>query len=127
MLKSEQDSNQDGVQDSNQDGNQNSTPLNKQNKTKQKRKEKKEKHFTPPSLEEVKAYVKDKGLNVDAQKFFNYYEATNWKDRDGKQVLSWKGKAVTWDSKAPKDNEKVTNRYFDNTVQYTNLERFYAN
>ena len=112
MLNSLQDSLQDslqvGCQDSLQDslqvGLQVGCTLNKQNKTKlnktkQKEKKVKKKSFVPPTLEEVEAYVKDRGLKTDAQKFFDYYDATGWKDAKGNQVLSWKGKIQVWENK----------------------------
>lgn len=56
----------------------------------------KRKRFTPPTLQEVEDYVREKGLNVDAKRFWDYYEAMDWHDRDGKKVQRWKGKAITW-------------------------------
>lgn len=55
------------------------------------------KKFVPPSYEEVKAYIDEKRLNVDAKKFFDYYEAGDWHDGNGKAVKSWKQKCLTWD------------------------------
>jgi predicted phage replisome organizer len=55
------------------------------------------KKFVPPTLEEVKAYVAEKNLDVDPQKFFDYYEAGDWHDGNGKAVKSWKQKCLTWD------------------------------
>ena len=55
------------------------------------------KKFMPPSYEEVKAYIDEKRLNVDAHKFFDYYEAGDWHDGNGKAVKSWKQKCLTWD------------------------------
>jgi hypothetical protein len=55
------------------------------------------KKFIPPTLEEVKAYVAEKKLNIDPQKFFDYYEAGEWHDGKGKPVKAWKQKAVSWD------------------------------
>ena len=55
------------------------------------------KKFVPPSYEEVKAYIDEKRLNVDAQKFYDYYEAGDWHDGNGKAVKSWKQKCLTWD------------------------------
>jgi DNA-binding Lrp family transcriptional regulator len=57
----------------------------------------KRKVFTPPALEEVRAYILEKRLNVDAQKFFDYYEAGDWHDAKGKAVKNWKQKCLTWD------------------------------
>jgi len=51
--------------------------------------------FIPPSLDEVKEFVKSKGYSEEcAIKAFDYYEAMYWKDNNGKQVKSWKGKII---------------------------------
>ena len=48
------------------------------------------KQFTPPTLEEVQAYCKERNNNVDAKRFCDYYEAAGWKDQSGKPVKNWK-------------------------------------
>lgn len=76
-----------------------------------KRKSKKEK-FTPPTLEDVKAYVKERNSNVDPVKFFEYYEAGNWIDGKGNPVKNWKQKLLTWEKKdgtATNRNAPVSN------------------
>ena len=53
------------------------------------------KQFVPPTLDEVKAYFKANGYNdIGAEKAFKYYDAGDWKDRDGNQVISWKQKML---------------------------------
>ena len=64
----------------------------------------KEKRFKKPTLEEVQEYCKQRNNNVDYQKFYDYYETSNWKDKDGKQVKNWKQKIITWESRS--DNKK---------------------
>jgi len=56
----------------------------------------------PKSIEEVKAYIKEKRWNVDPQAFWDKYEAQEWYDKYGDPVLSWKGRVVTWHYKNPK-------------------------
>lgn len=52
------------------------------------------KGFTPPSLDEVKAYFLEKNYNEQsAVKFFNYYDSANWVDSNNNQVKNWKQKA----------------------------------
>ena len=55
------------------------------------------KAFTPPTLEQVQEYCRERGNNVDAKKFFDYFEAANWVDSKGKPVLNWKQKVITWE------------------------------
>ena len=35
--------------------------------------------FTPPTIEEVEAYINEKGYDIDAHKFIDYYTANGWK------------------------------------------------
>lgn len=57
--------------------------------------------FTPPTLEEVSEYVKERGNKIDAQKFYDYYEVSGWKDRKGNPVKNWKQKAIVWETHEP--------------------------
>lgn len=66
--------------------------------------------FMPPNLEEVEAYCKERNNYVDAKRFFDYYSAGNWKDKDGKPVKNWKQKMIAnWERNATKPIEKKRN------------------
>lgn len=52
---------------------------------------------TPPTLEEIEAYVRERNSPVDARKFFEYFDAGGWRDAAGKPVRSWKQKLLTWE------------------------------
>ena len=54
--------------------------------------------FVPPSLEEVEAYITEKGLAVNPKKFWDYYESANWHDGKGSKVKSWRQKCLIWDN-----------------------------
>lgn len=75
---------------------------------KEKEKEKRDKRFIPPTLEEIKAYINENGYSVDADKFFSYYTAGNWKDSQGKPVKNWKQKIITWQKKDTTPKKYVT-------------------
>lgn len=53
--------------------------------------------FTPPTLEDVQAYCKERSSPVDPQKFFDYFTAGGWKDAKGNPVRNWKQKLLTWE------------------------------
>ena len=56
-----------------------------------------QKRFVKPTLDEIKAYCQERGNNVDAKAFFDYYDTGNWKDAKGKPVKNWKQKVITWE------------------------------
>lgn len=58
--------------------------------------EKSIRRFTPPTIEEIHRYCWDKGLMVDEQTFFNYYNVSGWVDSKGNKVKNWKQKLITW-------------------------------
>ena len=86
---------------------------------------KKRKVFTPPSYEEVKAYIDEKRLNVDAQKFFDYYDAGDWHDAKGKAVKNWKQKCITWDKHD--NNGGVTKQVPDDDYDPDNRASLWVN
>lgn len=53
--------------------------------------------FTPPTLEDVRAYAFERNSSVDPKAFFDYYSAGEWKDGGGKPVKNWKQKFLTWE------------------------------
>ena len=53
--------------------------------------------FTPPTIEEVKAYAEERRSSVDPVKFFEYFQAGEWKDGKGNPVQNWKQKFITWE------------------------------
>ena len=56
--------------------------------------------FTPPSLQEVSEYAKEKGYEVDINEFYDYYANENWRDSKGQPVKNWKGRLATWVKKS---------------------------
>ncbi len=55
------------------------------------------KRFVPPTLDEVKEYVKQRQSKVDPVKFFEYFTVSGWRDSEGKPVKNWKQKLITWE------------------------------
>lgn len=71
------------------------------------------KNISHPTIEQVKAYVQERGYHFDPQHFFDYYEASGWKMQNGKPVKSWKQCCVTWERNWAKSNPQPTGRLSD--------------
>ena len=68
----------------------------------EKNKEKKEtSRFTPPTLEEVIAYCRERKNTVEANKFIDHYEANGWM-RGKNKIKDWKACVRTWEAKEEK-------------------------
>lgn len=65
------------------------------------------KRFTPPTLDEVKDYICEKGYSVDAEYWYNYYQSNGWKVGRNKMV-DWKACISQWNAREKKD--KPTNK-----------------
>ncbi len=62
--------------------------------------------FVPPSLEQVRAYIEERGSSVDPEAFIAHYEMVGWKygKGPGKPIKSWQAAVLTWEKnngKAP--------------------------
>lgn len=53
--------------------------------------------FKPPTVEEVRAYCKERGNTVDADRFIDYYTANGWTQGKGKPVKDWKACVRLWE------------------------------
>ena len=49
-----------------------------------------------PSLDEVKDYILTNGIDVDAEQFYNVYQANGWVTKSGTPIKNWKAQVKTW-------------------------------
>jgi len=61
------------------------------------------KEFKKPTLEEIEKYCKERKNSIDAKKFYDFYEAGDWKDSKGNEVKNWKQKVITWERDSKKE------------------------
>jgi hypothetical protein len=67
--------------------------------------------FIPPTLEEVKAYIQERGSAIDPELFHAHYTANGWvQGNSGKPVKDWKACVVTWERSNPPGNGRQANR-----------------
>ena len=54
--------------------------------------------FKPPTIEEIKAYCKERNNNIDAEAFFDYYTANGWvQGNKDKPLKDWKAAVKLWE------------------------------
>lgn len=59
-------------------------------------KDSKKKRFEKPTLEEVEAYIREQGYDIDPHTFFDYYEACGWTVGKNKPMKDWKASIRYW-------------------------------
>lgn len=90
--------------------------LNENNKKKDTHVSKEKPRFSPPSVEEVAAYCRERKNGIDAQTFVDFYAAKNWMVGRNKMV-DWKACVRTWErrrkeeGKAGKPQGQAPNRF----------------
>lgn len=71
--------------------------------------EKPQKRFVPPTLEEVQAYIVEKGYSVDAESFIAFYQSKNWYVGKNK-MKDWKAALVTWEKRERENPRRPASR-----------------
>lgn len=61
----------------------------------------KTKRFTPPTVDDVRAYCAERNNNVDAERFVDYYTANGWQVGKNK-MKDWKAAVRTWERNTSK-------------------------
>ena len=60
-----------------------------------------------PTVEKIQAYCDERLNGIDAQQFFDYYEARGWKYGTGKPMVDWKAAVRTWErNRKPNKQDK---------------------
>ena len=57
--------------------------------------------FTPPNIQDVRAYCKERGNKVDPENFWDFYQSKNWMIGKNK-MKDWKAAVRTWERSEPK-------------------------
>ena len=52
----------------------------------------------PPTLEEIKQYIREKGFTMSADAFFDYYTANGWKVGKNK-MKDWRASVRNWNAR----------------------------
>ena len=89
--------------------------IEEEKKIKELKKEKRDRAFHAPSVNEIFNEMTKKGLKAfeaekEAQGFFNYYESVGWKVGSNKKMEKWKASVNSWISRIPdfkKTSQKI--------------------
>lgn len=97
-------------------------------KDKEEVKPKKRVLFTPPTVDEVKAYCLERNNKIDAQTFIDFYEAKGWMIGTNK-MKDWKAAVRTWEKRNngkttnnSSDKKGISNGYMQNDYDFKSLE-----
>ena len=67
-------------------------------------------HFSPPTVDEVAAYCRERGNHVDPQRFVDFYLAKGWKI--GKDSMrDWRAAVRTWERRDGGKDIRSPDRY----------------
>lgn len=80
----------------------------------------KRKNFTPPTIDEIAEYCRERKNNVSPEKFFDFYESKGWMVGKNK-MKDWKAAVRTWE-KHDKNERGNKNGEQHNTTQLTEEE-----
>ena len=81
-------------------------------------KESKSRTFTPPTLDQVRDYCRERNNSVDPQRFLDFYESKGWMVGKNK-MKDWKASVRTWEQR-DKTEPKPANKAMDYSQrQYT--------
>lgn len=64
---------------------------------------------TPPTLEEVTAYCRERGNEIDPERFISYYEQRGWTLSKGQPMKDWKSAVRYWERNDAKSKNKYDN------------------
>jgi len=88
--KSDVNDSQENVNDSQ------GTDIEEEKEEEKEKKKENVKRFSPPTIEEVKAYCAERKNNVDAQRFVDYYTSNGWLVGKNK-MKDWRAAVRTWE------------------------------
>lgn len=76
--------------------------------------------FTPPTIEEVKAYCQERGNSVDAQRFVDFYSSKGWKVGNS-PMKDWRAAVRTWERDDKPKQRNTLQNYQEKGVSHPKL------
>lgn len=75
--------------------------------------------FKKPTIDEIESYCKERNNNVNANRFYDFYESKGWMVGKNK-MKDWKASIRTWEKEIKKDN---TPEWFDKEIKIEQLNK----
>ncbi len=85
------------------------------------REKKTAKRFTPPTVEEVRAYCQERKNGIDPETFVDFYSSKGWKVGNN-PMKDWKACVRTWEKRHKNDKPQETPK---DTSKFKQLENYY--
>ena len=63
--------------------------------------------FTPPTTEQVEAYCRENGYDVNPERFVAYYEAIDWKVGGKAKMKDWRAAVRNWSARDKKTERRI--------------------
>lgn len=76
------------------------------------------KNFVKPTIEEIRAFIAEKNLTIDAEKFYYYYEAQGWYCSKGNKMKSWQAACFNWQKSEYPKRQAAKIIHKENETQY---------
>ena len=74
--------------------------------------------FTPPTVDEVRAYCTERKNRVDPERFVDFYSANGWKQGKGKPIVDWKAAVRTWEREEKAKQSQTQDKPADWTQEH---------
>ena len=84
--------------------------------------------FEPPTVEEVEAYCKERGNNINARELVDFYTANGWVQGKGKPIKDWRAVVRTWEQRRKSEaspKEAIDENARRRREKYKELEKYY--
>lgn len=84
------------------------------------------KRFQKPTLEQLKSYCQEKGLSIDCEYFFDYYESNGWKVSNT-PMKDWRATLRNWGRREKQYNKQGVSNNAGQLGKYAGLGRKFTN
>lgn len=97
------------------------TTLSSTKVSSEKEKCKKKNFFAKPTIEEVRQYIRERNSDVDAERFWNFYESKDWMVGRNK-MKDWKACVRTWECKDERSRASYPQPHYNSPKSLSDIK-----